>query len=530
MMPRLTRTRCAAIVIACLSALPMAIAQNPLLPDAPDAPTPRVPTTLGEAFGSDTAGIRVAPPVGGTMRRPTGMSDEIVRWSNESEQWVFVVSRFNLPESIPLHIERDEKPIDPARPDGKAPEPQKTGFAMLAASQMPNDTPGKLYRFELLPIDAAEGAMLASSFKTIQNEPRLQQQAIIRKSDRMYYVLTFTTPRTSLQTPVEEDPLVRQAVQVFQQSVDGLKLIDQQQIKEDQTDRLIHTRALLVNWNEPRVLKALVPEQWTRIKRDGKDVGYSYIVEEPADELPRGGIIPVPKSSKPTGVRIGIRSRLLTTDGEQIDTENWYWLANDKRQESFSNQVVVTPKALQPGAKPPYTIERGSMTRTNKPVVADDRDRRGDRIIDSRDEYKLQVWTLSSKQADAPLQRELPPFYLPQTLGHLMPRLLPLTESQTYLFASYVSAERSVMLRYVDVLSARTVTIEDNTVLAVPVQERLGYEGDITTHYLTPEGQWIGSVNERNKVVTVPATQEQLQKIWKDANLTRPGDVKDPGK
>ncbi len=529
------RTRWIAIAIACLSAAStlstLAAQPNPLLPDAGPTtkPAPRVPQTLGEAFASDTAGIRVAPPSGGTIRKPQTPGDEVVRWTNEDEQWSLIVSRFSLADGMPMHIERDDRPKAADAP-GQAPEKPKPSFAMMAAAQMPNDTPGKLYRFELLPIDANEGALLATAFKTIQNEPRLQQQALIRKSDRMYYVLTFTTPRTSLQTPVEEDPLVLQAVQTFQKVVEGVKLLDQQQLKTEQTERLIQTRTLLVNWTEPRILNALVPEQWLRIKRDGKDVGYAYVVEEPADELPRAGIIPVPKTSKPSGVRIGIRSRLITERGERVDLENWFWLANDRRQESFSNQVVVTPKVLPPGAKPAYTLERGSMTRVNKPVVTGERDEKGNPIIDGKTDYRLQVWTLSGQTADAPLQRELPPFYLPQSLGYLLPRLLPLNEEKSYLFASYVSAERNLMLRYVDVTPAKQVTLDGQPVIASTVRERLGYEGDVTTHYLTPEGRWIGSVNEHAKLVTLPASAEQLQQVWKDADLTRPGDVKDPGK
>ena len=54
------------------------------------------------------------------------------------------------------------------------------------------------------------------------------------------------------------------------------------------------------------------------------------------------------------------------------------------------------------------------------------------------------VTTASTKVNAEPVTRTLPPFYLPQALGHLLPRLVPLKEPKSYMFASWVGETREV--------------------------------------------------------------------------------------
>jgi len=68
-----------------------------------------------------------------------------------------------------------------------------------------------------------------------------------------------------------------------------------------------------------------------------------------------------------------------------------------------------------------------------------------------------------------------------------------------------------------------------NKIHAVPVRDRLGLEGSVTTHYVTPEGEYLGSINTDSKITILPTDAATLQKMWKDVNLTRPGDVEAPG-
>ena len=60
------------------------------------------------------------------------------------------------------------------------------------------------------------------------------------------------------------------------------------------------------------------------------------------------------------------------------------------------------------------------------------------------DVYTLFVHRVTKKVTAPDIERDLPPFYLAQGLGHLLPRLMPLNEPRGYLFASYISGDAEV--------------------------------------------------------------------------------------
>jgi hypothetical protein len=64
----------------------------------------------------------------------------------------------------------------------------------------------------------------------------------------------------------------------------------------------------------------------------------------------------------------------------------------------------------------------------------------------------------------------------------------------------------------------------------VPVQDRIGLEGSVTTHYLTPEGKYLGCVNEDSKITLLATDAPTLERLWRNANLTRPGRVSGDGR
>ena len=52
-----------------------------------------------------------------------------------------------------------------------------------------------------------------------------------------------------------------------------------------------------------------MPERWLRLIRDGKDIGYEYVVEEVAAGLPHKGTAPVEHGDNDTGIRVGVHTR-----------------------------------------------------------------------------------------------------------------------------------------------------------------------------------------------------------------------------
>lgn len=491
------------ITLAAVATASVAFGQNArtpesVLPDRPDVDT----TTLDAPFLSSSAGISLRPPSGGKMIRRAGSADEVVRFVNDDEKWQMVVSRFLLTDPMPLRTR-----ADPAAPD-VAPQ---IGFVDAIVAQLAGGEP---IRSEAVPISGADGVLLATRARDATGA-KLIQQAIVRKSDKVYYVVTYTVPVGT--GKIDDDPQARRAITMFEKVHDSIELLDQEAISHDQTERLLRTRALMVNWSQPKLDAVLVKEQWLRLVRDDKDIGYTYIVEEPANDLPRAGKAPT-TPEKPLGVRIGVRSRTIPSSDFVVDAESWFWVSYNRDQEAFSNLVMSREK----GQEPNYAMERGGAVRRNQLVPSADTNK-----IESikDDKYELQVWSQAKKTAMPPINRQVPPFYLPQALGQLMPRLLPLKSPNSYLWASYVSETRNVMMRYVDVLPATSVTFGGRTFTAVPVQERLGLEGSITTHYIGLDGTYRGSINEESRISIVPSDKPSILAIWKDAILERPGDV-----
>jgi hypothetical protein len=93
------------------------------------------------------------------------------------------------------------------------------------------------------------------------------------------------------------------------------------------------------------------------------------------------------------------------------------------------------------------------------------------------------------------------------------------------------------MARYVDVLKEQEVTFNGQKIRAVPIRDRITWEGPITTHYVSTDGKYLGSestllsrVNgqeKRSKITVVPTDAATLSKIWVDPNLTEPSKPKD---
>ena len=91
--------------------------------------------------------------------------------------------------------------------------------------------------------------------------------------------------------------------------------------------------------------------------------------------------------------------------------------------------------------------------------------------------YRLEVRTQMGKTTGKPVTWDLPQWYLPQAIKHLLPRMLPLDKPQTYMFVTYISESHQLMSRYVDVGEAREISFNGQKVRAVAVQDRVGLEG-----------------------------------------------------
>jgi len=142
---------------------------------------------------------------------------------------------------------------------------------------------------------------------------------------------------------------------------------------------------------------------------------------------------------------------------------------------------------------------------------------------------RLDVQYKGKGRTGEPFSQQLPPWYLPEAISHLLPRIVAKLPPKGYVVGVYNSDRRAVMMRYVDVLPEATVELDNKKVRAIPVNDRLGLEGPVTTHYISPKGEYLGSINKENHITILPADAATLQTMWKDVDLTRPAAV-EPGK
>ena len=532
-------------LFACLfliASIATAQTQSPpsVLPGRPDAAGPGGDQDLlGETFESLAAGISFRAPAGWKAIRNRG-GDEVVQFVDEEAHRVLTVNRldFNPPVEMTIHqvTTGGGKPHD------------ENGLFEETVDRLKVDQPSIVIdRQEVMQLPTPDGwsidiGQIAGHYRAGADD-FITMIALIRKSpidkstttaSRVFYSLSLTAgiPKN---VKIESDPEVRKIAEMFNQVVDSVRLLDQSGIREDQERRLFRTRALFLNLTDTRMRQSLVPEQWLRLIKDGKDIGYSYLVEEVGKDLPRRGQ-QLMDANGADGALIGVRTRTMPEAGTQIDSESWLWASFDRKFEKFTSFML-----MKKGDEEDRFSEIGSTNTQTKLVKERVNDRElekgqklgpGEKDVDPGQPAlrQMEISTLDvvykGKNRVAPsLSQQLAPWYLPQATAHLLPRLAAKEKGKTFMFAVYNSDNRALMARYVDVEEEQKVDIGGQSHLAIPVRDRLGLEGSVTTHYFTADGKYLGSINKESKIMVLPADRATIERLWKNADLSRPVEV-----
>jgi hypothetical protein len=501
LMSRTTAAFCVALLLGwSLQAQPT---MSPTLPRATEAPT-----TASSRFESLAAGIALTAPADCKIIRDSAGTQLVVSFTNDEKRWNIKLSRVILESDKPLPLStwRDSSGIE------------RPGMLEYTTNQFKTEVPGaEILRQDVVQLAQASAGLMIAKY-SYSLETNLLQQATIRSSDLQYYMLSMTTPAPREGT-LQDNPSVREAVEAFSQMLDTVKLLDQSELRIDREDRLYRTRALYANLTERKYRASLRKEMWFRHLLDGKDVGYSYMIQEIARDLPRKGQLDL--STGPEGVLVGVRTRMVPEPGAQTDSESWFFSTFDRKYESFST-VVYSQNAN--GAKS-TAGEVGAARWLEKAIAiaADPNQLLAKKRVGLDEQYRLEVTRLGP--SPAPIERELPPYYLPQAVGRMLPQLLPLREPKGYLFAAWVSEMGQVAYRYLDVGKEDQYWLGERRMRAIPIVDRIGLEGPPTTHYVSPEGIYLGNFNDQTKVTTLATDAANIERIWSNANLTRPGEV-----
>jgi hypothetical protein len=507
----------------------------PLLGGRPDRDPltgPAAGVALGEPFQSTGAGIALQPPAGGkTIRRPG--DTEFVRFVYSDDKAYLTVANYTLPEPAPLTSK-----------DGKV------GLLETAAERLKLANPGaEIVRQDLINIGDGLVGLLVARY-TVGTVSFLTQQAIVQGSEQVYYTISYVTPgqkptlrnaasappgpdgtETTVAPPSEAE---QRALDTFAAVLDSVRLLDRSGLKIDQDQRLYRTRAFYVNLSKPKIEQALLPEQYFRIVRNGQDVGY-VVVTEGMSML--GGF---------PAVRVATRTHTFVDDERkrQVYAEAWLESTTDRKHEKWSRTSTISEQG-KPDKQ--HVSEIGASDLATKAVSNSPAGQElalGEKpTYRMVDEYPLTVKFASTGGAIEPVERLLPPWYAPQAIVHLLPRLVPDTDPKGYLFATYVPERREVMLRYIDVRPSRLVRFGGNgpgpddpatpQVRATPIEDKLGIDGNVTTHYVDDNGKYLGNETRFTdddgreiRVSLIATTATDLTQRWgKRANLAPPGNA-----
>lgn len=518
---------------------------------APSDPTLAAVELVSDPFESESAGISVKYPV--TCRRvaSTGAGDDIAQFADPIRKWELKLQRIvhQEPIGIVATVDNNGKPVP--------------GMLDKVARDLRLNMAGFVVRQDVSNIaDPGAGAdkqsnnvgMIAVRY-TSGGARYLLQQALVRSTERSYFSMVLITPIGDGKLDAETaTPPEVVAVKTFGRMLDSVRLLDTAAIRQEQDSRLRRTMVLLTQLHShSRLEAAILPQQWLRVIRDGRDVGYSYVTEQNADgPLKPGKNV----QNKGDGLLVGVRARSILTAANnqgaaagnppkpmQIDVASWWFLSAEQNQEEWSRVTVTTDlgpdgKAVLPLRQQQYT-EFGS-TGVESHIQLDRKSLPGTKIDPNQppvvkvQQRQLDGTIIDPTGASKPFTQPLPTqCYLPQALASMLPRLMPLhpdvdNEPRTYMFVTYVPETRQVMCRYVEVKDAGDFELAGEKVHAIPITDRLGWHGSVTTHYVSPAGVYLGSENQDTHTVTRVATADELLKIWKNADLKQPGAIERP--
>src|SRR6185503_4655114 len=256
-------------------------------------------------------------------------------------------------------------------------------------------------------------------------------------------------------------------------------IMDRTKIKEDQVQRLFRTRALFADWNTAggkRIKDAIVPEQWLRLMRDGKDIGYSYVVEE----FVNARDVKNNPGRAHDGILISIRSRTVD-EGAQVDIGSQLFVSLDRKNEDWAHVVNLVTDKNKPNQEKKQSMEFGYSEHKLRRVLDKDApqgprqikpDEKNPNLKDAKnpavrdvESYALRIErAVQGRNNNAAPETHAPsPWYIPQAIGSMLPRIVPLQRPVTYLFQSYVSEQHEVVHRYVDVGFEKEVNLGGRT-------------------------------------------------------------------
>ena len=206
---------------------------------------------LGKLFRSRIAGIEFNPPAGGSMIRDLN-SGEVVRFVYGQSGWDVRV------KAIPLH---NPLPLSAAG-DG--------GVLELMVSQLLSTNPStQILRRDVIQLNGRSVGLIEAKYN-MGPDSVFAQQAIFRDNDEHYLLVQMSgrcDPKPVANVP---DPLETEARGMFAKVLPTVKILDRQELANEQRHRSFQTRELWVLFDRKKITETILPLRLMRIIRDGR--------------------------------------------------------------------------------------------------------------------------------------------------------------------------------------------------------------------------------------------------------------------
>jgi hypothetical protein len=224
----------------------------------------------------------------------------------------------------------------------------------------------------------------------------------------------------------------------------------------------------------------LEPEQYHRFVKDGKDIGFTRIAEQPQ------------------AVRHSV--------GVQVSQSTWLFDPSDAVKRSRSSLFVSND----------LTKERWTVRGDQIIPAQDGKSRRyaftEDRGLAQHDKLVVSVAVGPSLRRPDSQVFELPPDYLQRALVHLLPRFLPLDTPATYAFTCHDGQTNSLATLRYELIGKESIELSGKSVIAYRIEYRRGLAGEPAVLWVNRQGRLLRARSGR--LETIRAEKPQIELLY----------------
>jgi len=449
--------------IACLVVLTGAAAARAQPEESSSEPIPTpAKGTLGRQYVDGSFGFALKPPAGLDVllekRFVSGEDVELVRFVSRVWRW-----------SLSARQSKTTRPLDA--------DAIVKGITEELSAQC---TDVKVIRGDEARIASREAVRYAATL-VAKGVPLLRQQAVIRTKPTEYFVLVFVTPAGDGEV----------ATPLFDKIEDSCEILRSEKQQEQIREALERGAALLrsVAAGDVDLSQAARGETFLRCIISGKETGFIQIREE----------------ATTLGHRKGIAVRkwgwLFKSDGKSpgdsvTHMRHDMFLANDLSHEEWENRLMIlAPAQSRAGYEVVLDVETAVrqddqllLRYTAKPNAPE----LMEKVIEIERSYASAPWDL------------------------LLPRLVDLSKPELYVFSSYDSSRRGLVMRALRVVGSSRVRIEGRTLPAVKIEDSEGLIPPIHEVYVDEKGRILRVLLhiEGSPMEMVATTQEYVERTY----------------